>query len=133
MATAGHPPGLIDSDILIDVERGVADAVAFMLAQNSLAGTQISAVTAMELLIGCRNAAELRLVKSFLGNTTIHEINPAISLLARDWVASYFLSHGLLIPDALIAATAKVLGMPLYSKNVKHFQMLPALMVIRPY
>jgi predicted nucleic acid-binding protein len=59
MAAAGHAPGLIDTDILIDAERGVPDAVAFAHAQQALAGTQISAVTTMELIVGCRNLREL--------------------------------------------------------------------------
>ncbi len=46
---------------------------------------------------------------------------------------SYFLSHGLLIPDALIAATALDQALPLYTKNVRHFQMIPLLSVTRPY
>jgi predicted nucleic acid-binding protein len=46
---------------------------------------------------------------------------------------SFFLGHGLLIPDALIAATAFENGLVLYSKNIRHFEMLPGLRVIRPY
>lgn len=133
MATAGHAPGLIDSDILIDAERGMADAVAFVLAQHATAGTQISAVSAMELIAGCRNRKELQVVESFLARTIIHEVSPRISQQARDWLRLFCLSHGFLIPDSLIAATAYHLGVPLYTKNVRHFQMLPALVVIRPY
>ena len=133
MATAAHAPGLIDSDILIDAERGVADAVAFVLAQHAMAGMNISAVTAMELIVGCRNRKELQVVESFLARAIIHEVAPAASRLARDWLTSYCLSHGLMIADALIAASAHQLGLPLYTKNVRHFQMLPLLVVIRPY
>ncbi|MFN0018459.1 MAG: type II toxin-antitoxin system VapC family toxin [Pirellulaceae bacterium] len=118
---------------MIDAERGVADAVTFTLAQNASAGMQISAVSAMELIIGCRDGAELLVVKAFLARATIHEINSAISQQARDWVASFYLSHGLTIPDALIGATAHLLSLPLYTKNTRHFQMLPSLVVIRPY
>lgn len=133
MATAGHAPGLIDSDILIDAERGMADAVAFVVAQLAIGGTQISAVTAMELIGGCRNRRELQVVESFLARTIIHEVSPGISQQARDWLSQFCLSHGFLIPDSLIAATAYQLGVPLYTKNVRHFQMLPSLVVIRPY
>jgi predicted nucleic acid-binding protein len=45
----------------------------------------------------------------------------------------YRLSHGLLLPDALIAATAIEYDVTLYTKNVCHFQMIPALTVVRPY
>jgi predicted nucleic acid-binding protein len=46
---------------------------------------------------------------------------------------SFFLSHGLLIADALIAATALELGLTLYTPNVRDFQLIPALKVVRPY
>jgi hypothetical protein len=45
----------------------------------------------------------------------------------------YRLSHGLLLPDALIAATAIEYDVTLYTKNVRHFQMIPGLAVVRPY
>jgi predicted nucleic acid-binding protein len=46
---------------------------------------------------------------------------------------SDILSHGLLIPDALIAATALDRGLILYTKNARHFDMIPGIKVIRPY
>jgi len=46
---------------------------------------------------------------------------------------NYSKSHGLLIPDALIAATAIVHGMELATDNLKDFEMLPGLRVRRPY
>lgn len=46
---------------------------------------------------------------------------------------SYFLSHGLLIPDALIAATAVEEGLTLFTRNLRHFQMIPGLTAIAPY
>ena len=35
---------------------------------------------------------------------------------------SFYLSHGLLIPDALIAATALEYDWTLYTKNIRHFR-----------
>ena len=46
---------------------------------------------------------------------------------------SFCLSHGMQIPDALIASTALQHGLPIYTENVRHFQMIPQLVVIRPY
>jgi predicted nucleic acid-binding protein len=42
-------------------------------------------------------------------------------------------SHGLSIPDALIAATAVEHGIALYTRGLHHFQMIPALTIHRPY
>jgi predicted nucleic acid-binding protein len=46
---------------------------------------------------------------------------------------AFSLSHGLQIPDALIAATALEHGLPLNTKNVRHFQMTPGLIIHRQY
>ena len=46
---------------------------------------------------------------------------------------SFSLSHGLLLPGALIAATALEDDWKLYTKNVRHFRMIPGLNIVRPY
>ena len=39
-------------------------------------------------------------------------------------------SHGLLIPDAIIAATAIIHEIPLYTENIKDFKFIPNLELI---
>ena len=46
---------------------------------------------------------------------------------------TFYLSHGLGIPDALVAATAIHHQLVLYTRNVRHFQMIPDLKVVPPY
>jgi predicted nucleic acid-binding protein len=46
---------------------------------------------------------------------------------------AYHKSHGLVIPDAFIAATALVHNLELASDNERHFKMIPELAVKRPY
>jgi len=124
---------LIDTDVLIDAERGHPAAIAFVTAQQAALAVRVSAISAMELIVGCRNTSELTQVKRFVQSISVIPINPAISQTALDLIETYFLSHGLLIPDALIAASALTHGLPLYTKNVRHFQMIPQLTVLRPY
>lgn len=133
MAAASLPPGLIDSDILIDAERGIPRAVSFSFAQRAAGPLTLSVVTAMELIRGCRNAQDLSGLTQFLQHTTIIQIQPVISQRAFDWMERFHLSHGLEIADALIAATAYDPQLPLYSRNVRHFQMLPGFTVVKPY
>lgn len=133
MATAALTSGLTDSDILIDAERGVQAAIDFSIAQRGSGGLQVSVVSAMEMIGGCRNGQELAALTQFLGQISVLQISPAISQRAQGWMELFFLSHGLLIADALIAATAIEHQLPLYTKNVRHFQMLPGLTVVRPY
>jgi predicted nucleic acid-binding protein len=133
VATASSTAGLTDTDILIDATRRLADAVAFLAAQRAAAGIHISIVSAMELVAGCRNKAELITLRQFLQQVTIFPVSVAVSQAAYQLMESFFLSHGLLIPDALIAATALEYKLTLHTKNVRHFQMIPALTVLRPY
>jgi len=133
MATASNAAGLTDTDILIDATRGVEDAVAFLTAQQVGAGVHVSIISAMELVAGCRNKVELARVQQFLQQVTVLPVSAAASQTAYELMESFFLSHGLLIPDALIAATALEDGLTLHSRNNRHFRMIPTLMVVRPY
>lgn len=132
MAASQHPVGLIDTDIMIDEMRGDADAQAFIAAQQRH-GLLISIVTAMELVVGCRNALELVKMQRFLHSITILPINDAASQTAYGLIENFTLSHSLQMPDALIAASALEHSLPLYTKNLKHFHMIPGLKVVRPY
>jgi len=133
VSSIGNALGLTDTDILIDAMHGVADAAGFLAAQYAAGGVWISIVSAMELTIGCRNATESKKLQKFLQRITILPIDTATSDLTYQLVQSFFLSHGLLIPDALIAATALKNGLPLHTKNTRHFQMIPQLNLVRPY
>ena len=133
MGTAGTPTGLTDTDILIDVSRGFPDAVAFLSQLHATSGVCTSIISAMELVAGCRHKTELTNVQNFLGKLVLLPVDGSISQTAYTLMESYFLSHGLVIPDALIAATALEHRLTLYTKNTRHFQMISSLLIVRPY
>jgi predicted nucleic acid-binding protein len=133
VAAAGTAAGLTDTDILIDAARGVSDAVSFLNSQRAGAGITISIISAMELVAGCRDTAELRQVQQFLRHATAHPVSASISQAAYQLMETFSLSHGLQIPDALIGATALEHQLTLFTKNTRHFQMIPRLVVHRPY
>ncbi len=56
-----------------------------------------------------------------------------MSQRAFELIESYNLSHGLFLADSLIAATVLEQGTTLYTKNIRHFKMIPDLAIIRPY
>ena len=132
MVHAGLPGGLVDTDILIDAARGSQAAHAFLSSLRP-SGILVSVISAMELIQGCRDKHELSGVRSFLSNLQIIHLDNVASTMAQQWMESYRLSHGLLIPDALIAATAVGSGLPLFTKNLRHFQMITQLVSQRPY
>lgn len=128
-----EPERLIDTDILVDYTRGVDAAAEFLNEQLSLLQFRVSVVTAMELVQGVRNLTQLRTTQQLLDQATIVLVSDSISLAAYRLMETYRLSHGLMIADALIAATALDQDMVLYTRNVRHFQMIPGLDVRRPY
>jgi len=133
VATTPHAAALIDSDVLIDAARGHPEARAFLSDQNRAFRVQISTISAMELIVGCRNKIELSQTKRFLEPVRILPVDRNISDTAYDLIQTFTLSHGLMIPDALIAATAVENGLTVHIKNTRHFHMIPKLEVVRPY
>lgn len=86
----------------------------------------------MELFVGCRNKVELMYVERFLQSFHLIKITDQISDAAADLLKQYRLSHGLLIPDALIAATALTFNAPLISKNQRDYRFIANLTLL-PY
>ena len=118
---------LLDTDIIVNVGRDHAGAVEQVSALMAAGPVNISAVTEMELVIGCRNKAELKNLAILLERYTVIPITPDITESSIKLLKTYRLSHGLLIADALIAATALVTDRVLVSGNAKHFSMISGL------
>jgi predicted nucleic acid-binding protein len=125
---------LLDTTILIDILRGNANTAEFI--DTALADDTplfVSAISAMELVVGCRNRIEVDKAERLLSSFTLLHLHPTESRRAYELLLSYNKSHGLAIPDALIAATAIVQKLELASDNIRHFGMIPDLRVQRPY
>jgi predicted nucleic acid-binding protein len=108
---------LVDSDILIDVVRRFEPTIEQLALVEEGADLCISRMTQMELIVGCRDKAGLRTVESFLTTFEVIPFNDVIAQQAIELLRKYNLSHGLLVPDALIAATALTINVPLVSRN----------------
>jgi len=115
---------LIDTDVLIDVSRGIEGTLALLDNTAAIATLAVSVITQMELMVGCRNKSEQQILERFLSRFEVIHINESISTQAIKLLRQYRLSHGLLIPDALIAATALVTGYPLLSKNQNDYRFI---------
>jgi predicted nucleic acid-binding protein len=117
----------VDTDILIDAGRGAEEAVGFLQNTQQNVTLAVSAVTQMELLVGARNKSELREIERFLAQFYVVKLSEAITDKALALLRTYRLSHGLLIPDALIAATAITMNEPLASKNQRDYRFITEL------
>jgi predicted nucleic acid-binding protein len=124
------PLTIFDTDILIDVGRGNAGAISFLRSQSDLAQLAVSTITTMELIVGCRDKIELQNVSRFLARFAELPINEQISDAAVDLVSRFRLSHGMLIPDSLIAATALHHDADLITGNHKDFRFIPGLRLV---
>src|SRR5215813_10553605 len=123
---------LIDTTILVDILRNNSQAIAWvnsMLLQERW----VSVVTYFELLAGCRNRREQRLVAREMRQYHLLMLTEAISSTALSWFARFHLSHGVGLLDVLIGATALHQGTTIATLNMKHFTPLPGVRVERPY
>ena len=123
---------IVDTDILIDAGRGIDDAVACLKQIQGQRSLAVSVITQLELIVGCRNKRELASVGDFLRRFQIVQLNEHISRQAVDLMNEYRLSHGLLIADALIAATAVHLELSFISKNQRDYRFIDGLELL-PY
>lgn len=115
---------IVDTDIFIDAGRGLPEAISCLQDIERKSSLATSVVTQMELFVGCRDKAELIEVEKFLRRFQILPLTEPVSEMAVDLLRQYRLSHGLLIPDALIAATALVFDAPFISKNQRDYRFI---------
>lgn len=111
---------LCDTNVIIEVLKKNLTVIQ-TVEKIGLDKISISVVTAMELYYGALNKAELKKIKLHLSSIRIYHIDEEISVTASDLIERYAKSHGLQIPDALIAATALNYGIKLYTGNKKDF------------
>ena len=123
---------LLDSDVMVDVLRSYAPAIAW-LASIRPTPLGLAGLAAMELLQGCRNLAEQRRVEKRL--QSFPRYWPTLADCQRGYqdFATYRLSHGLGLIDALIGATAIGHGETLATFNVKHYAVIAGLTTVQPY
>lgn len=117
---------LVDTDVLIWNLRGDAAAADRL---DEMPGFSLSAVSYMELVQGLRNKQEqhqLRQAMRFWEAELVH-LEEGISARATFLVESYALSHSMQMADALIAATAMELGVPLLTANDRHYRHIDGL------
>ncbi len=119
---------LVDTNVLIDILKGNDRAVAESEALPT--PHAVSSISAMELFYGARDKAEQRQIERFLALFDVVHMNEDISLKALALVKRYAKSHGLDIPDSLIAATAIVNDCALKTYNRKDFKFISELVLV---
>lgn len=123
---------LIDTDILIDHFHGHHAALTFIARE--LANSEplaISVVTIAELSGGMRLGEEARTERLF-ALFTVLGVDEATARQAGEYLRQFRPGHRLELGDALIAASAKLTGAEIVTRNRKHYPM-PDITIITPY
>lgn len=120
---------IVDTNIFIDFLKGNKDAVHF-IQKNQPVSTSVVIVS--ELYSGVKTKAEMNELSSFLSFVNKIDVTEAIARKAGLLRRKYHKSHGIKIPDAIIAATAEQQGVPIATLDKKHFSVLTNNLII-PY
>ena len=91
----------------------------------------MSVITYMELVQGMRNKNELNKLRRAIHawNSKILYISEEISVKAMFFIEQHYLSHSILMADALIGATAVAYGLPIPTGNDKHYKILKGVQI----
>jgi predicted nucleic acid-binding protein len=122
---------LLDTDVLIDVQRGHAAALAWFASLAVV--PSVPGLVVMELIQGARAARQVREALRLTAPLPVVWPTPADCQRALTDFTALHVSQGLGLLDALIAACAVGLSAELCTFNDKHYRMVPGLATVRPY
>lgn len=115
---------LLDSDVAIEVLRQRDDRIQSRWAELAASDALLlySPVSAAEVWHGTRDA-EREPVSAWFAVMTCVPIDFAIGVKAGEYLRQFHRSHSLELGDALIAATASIHRLRLWTRNKKHYPM----------
>lgn len=113
---------LIDANVLVDFLRQRSEAVAYIGGLVDQPFT--SAIVVAELYAGVREGNERERLDRLVDGLRVVPATRAIAVKGGLHVRQYAKSHSVELADAMIAATAQVIGATLVTLNLKHFPML---------
>jgi predicted nucleic acid-binding protein len=122
---------LLDTDVLIDVQRAHAPAIAWFTGLTELPA--VPGFVVMELIQDARNTEQVRQALRLVAPLPIIWPTEADCNRALSDFMAYHLSHNLGLLDALIAACAIGLSATLCTFNAKHYRIIPNLVIAQPY
>ncbi len=122
---------ILDTDVLIDLRRGVPSANAWLTALQR--APLVSGIAGMQLIEGARNKQELLTIQVFLAAFRAVWPTQEDMVRAHTVYQPLRLANNIDLIDCLTAATATGLELPLATFNVKHFGSVPGLATVQPY
>lgn len=122
---------LLDTDILIDIQRGHPRAVAWFAGLTDL--PSVPGIVIMELIQGAQNSLQVQQVLKLVAPLPVVWPTETDCDRALSDFTAYHLSHSLGLIDSLIAACAVGLSARLCTFNVKHYRVVPGIALEQPY
>jgi predicted nucleic acid-binding protein len=116
---------LLDTDVLVDFLRGYSKAVTFVNANSTR--IILPSIVVAELYAGVKGDAELTVLENFI---SLFRVIPMTSEIAKKgglYKRDYGKSHGVVLADAIIAATCETENAELKTLNIKHYPMIKGL------
>ena len=114
---------LLDTSVLVALIRQQGPAMKWISGQlrTPLA---VSAATVLEIERGVQNDADRVKAQAAMSVLLVIGMDEVIAARAGALLRRYAPSHGIDLPDAIIAATSLVTRTPLRTHNLRHFPML---------
>ena len=122
---------LLDTDILIDIQRGYTPALGWFAELREL--PSVSGFTIMELIQDAPSLEHVRKALKLVAPFPIVWPTEADCGRALADFTAYHLSRGLGLLDAMIAACAIGHSATLCTFNVRHYAAIPGLVTLQPY
>lgn len=119
---------LLDTNILSKIFYGDANVKNFV--DNLAVG--VETIVYIECIQGSISNADKRRIKRSLQSLKFYPLTNSIAQKAIELIETHSNSHGLLLADALIAATALEYDLTLITYNTKHFQFIKGLKLLTP-
>ncbi len=127
---------ICDSDTLIDYMNTTSvrhkETVSVIESSIGIESVLVSVISKMEILAGASNRKQQNDIAKYLNGFSTALINDKVASKAFELFLKYHLSHKLMIPDAIIAATALEADIPLFTYNQKDFKYIADLQLYKP-
>jgi predicted nucleic acid-binding protein len=119
---------LLDANVLIAVFRGDRDLETFVEGMDATIDTTVY----VELIQGAKDKHDVRRIEKALGRFNIVHFDERISKQTIDLIRTYSKSHGLLLGDAIIAASCIQHKLTLITFNARDFRFIKGLKTLVP-
>jgi predicted nucleic acid-binding protein len=125
------PMYLLDTDVLIDIQRGHKPAIAWFSTLSNI--PSVPGFVVMELIQDSRDTQQVRKALQLIAPLPVIWATEADCARALSDFTDYHLSDNLGLLDALIASCAVGRDLTLCTFNLKHYRVVPNLVTAQPY